>query len=77
MGLNEERENEGKATFANPRNAAAGGTLRNLNPKITASRNFKCFFYTLVNPEDYGAKTQEEAIQVDECMGGTSCEPRV
>lgn len=66
--LNEERENEGKATFANPRNAAAG-TLRNLNPKITASRNLNAFFYTLVNPEDYGAKTQEEAIQLMNAWG--------
>lgn len=68
VGLNEERENEGKATFANPRNAAAG-TLRNLNPKITASRNLNAFFYTLVNPEDYGAKTQEEAIQLMNAWG--------
>ncbi len=61
--LNEERESEGKATFANPRNAAAG-TLRNLNPKITASRNLNGFFYTLVNPEDYGVKTQEESLEM-------------
>lgn len=60
--LNEERESEGKATFANPRNAAAG-TLRNLNPKVTASRNLNGFFYTLMNPEEYGVETQEEAIQ--------------
>lgn len=60
--LNEERESEGKDTFANPRNAAAG-TLRNLNPKITASRNLNGFFYTLVNPEDYGVESQEEAIE--------------
>src|SRR5699024_4218376 len=66
--LNEEREDEGKATFANPRNAAAG-TLRNLNPKITASRNLNAFFYTLVNPEDYGATTQEEAIQLMNAWG--------
>lgn len=59
--LNQEREDEGKQTFANPRNAAAG-TLRNLDPKITASRNLNAFFYTLVNPEEYGANTQEEAI---------------
>ena len=60
--LNEERESEGKDTFANPRNAAAG-TLRNLNPKITASRNLNAFFYTLVNPEEYDVTNQEEAIQ--------------
>lgn len=60
--LNEERESEGKDTFANPRNAAAG-TLRNLNPKITASRNLNGFFYTLMNPEEYGVETQEESIE--------------
>ena len=61
--LNEERESEGKDTFANPRNAAAG-TLRNLNPKITASRNLNGFFYTLMNPEEYGVETQEESIEI-------------
>ena len=61
--LNNDRDAEGLAIFANPRNAAAG-TLRNLNPQITASRNLNAFFYTLVNPEDYGATTQEEAIQL-------------
>lgn len=61
--LNEERESEGKDTFANPRNAAAG-TLRNLDPKITASRNLNGFFYTLMNPEEYGVETQEESIEI-------------
>lgn len=60
--LNQEREEEGLATFANPRNAAAG-TLRNLNPQITASRNLNGFFYTLVNPENYGIESQEEALK--------------
>src|SRR5699024_7061012 len=57
--LNKERDEEGKDIFANPRNAAAG-TLRNLNPKITASRNLNAFFYTLVDPEEHGANTQKE-----------------
>lgn len=36
--INEEREAEGVPTFVNPRNAAAG-SLRQLDPAITASRN--------------------------------------
>src|SRR5699024_7071063 len=68
VNLNKERDDEGKETFANPRNAAAG-TLRNLNPKITASRNLNAFFYTLVDPEEHGAETQEEAIQLMNSWG--------
>lgn len=68
VNLNLAREEEGQATFANPRNAAAG-TLRNLDPKITASRNLSGFFYTLVNPEEYGAETQEEALALMDQWG--------
>ena len=66
--LNKERDDEGKDIFANPRNAAAG-TLRNLNPKITASRNLNAFFYTLVDPEEHGANTQKEAIELMKAWG--------
>ena len=68
VNLNLAREEEGESVFANPRNAAAG-TLRNLDPKITASRNLSGFFYTLVDPEQHGATTQEEAIQLIESWG--------
>lgn len=58
--LNAEREAAGESLFANPRNAAAG-SLRQLDPKVTASRNLDGFFYALVM--NGGPNTHYEALQ--------------
>lgn len=42
--LNQRQQQEGLKTFANPRNAAAG-SLRQLDPKVTAARPLEVFFY--------------------------------
>ena len=44
MALNQQRAEEGEASFANPRNAAAG-TLRQLDPKVAANRPLDIFIY--------------------------------
>ena len=44
--LNAQRENAGEPLFANPRNAAAG-SLRQLDPKVTAKRNLDILVFNL------------------------------
>nr|WP_159948330.1 NAD-dependent DNA ligase LigA [Rhizobium sp. 18065] len=44
LALNAQMEAEGKQTYVNPRNTASG-SLRQLDPKVTASRNLKFFAY--------------------------------
>ncbi len=57
--INREREEAGEALFANPRNAAAG-SIRQLDPRVTASRNLSVFLYYLTvdgreEPSQWGA----------------------
>jgi DNA ligase (NAD+) len=61
-GLNRQREEAGENLFANPRNAAAG-SLRQLDPKVTARRPLHIFFYELVESEGRTFKTQEEVLR--------------
>ncbi len=62
--LNKEREKAGEPVFANPRNAAAG-SLRQLDPKVTATRPLDGFFYTLswVGKEAKMPATQLECLE--------------
>ena len=53
--MNEERARAGQAVFANPRNAAAG-SLRQLDPSVTAARPLRFFGYSVVAPP--GARLQ-------------------
>ncbi|MDR3224598.1 MAG: NAD-dependent DNA ligase LigA [Holosporales bacterium] len=72
--LNTNREITGEALFANPRNAAAG-SLRQLNPEITASRNLRFFAYYINSfKEDFEISTQVETIQFLKELGFSTTE---
>ncbi len=64
--LNQERIKNNEAPFANPRNAASG-SLRQLDPKITAQRKLDSFIYDLVT--NLGQKTHEEEHIILKCLG--------
>lgn len=64
--LNKEQEKKGLAPFANPRNLAAG-SIRQLDPNITASRHLDSNTYSLIT--DFNQKTHEEEHKVLHVMG--------
>jgi DNA ligase (NAD+) len=61
FALNEERAAAGEPTFANPRNAAAG-SLRQLDPVITARRPLKFFAYAWGEVDGPFATTHRDAL---------------
>ena len=60
--LNQKREGIGEPLFANPRNAAAG-SVRQLDPKITAERPLEIYCYALGEVRGWTFKTQWEVLQ--------------
>ncbi len=66
--LNEERERAGEPVFANPRNAAAG-SLRQLDPRITAQRPLEIFIHGLGVIEGYTLNSQWEALEAFRAWG--------
>lgn len=66
--LNEEREILGEKLFANPRNAAAG-SLRQLNPEITAQRNLAIFIFNVQKSDDVKFTSHYQSLKYLEEQG--------
>ncbi|MBU1202892.1 NAD-dependent DNA ligase LigA [Patescibacteria group bacterium] len=64
--INKEQKKKGLPLFANPRNVAAG-SIRQLDPKVTASRKLDCMTFELIT--DMGQKTHEDVHQLLLAMG--------
>lgn len=59
--LNAEADAEGREPFANPRNAAAG-SLRQKDPKVTATRNLATFIYAIADTAPLHVDSQHEFL---------------
>jgi DNA ligase (NAD+) len=70
--LNEERALRGEPEFANPRNAGAG-SVRQLDPRVTASRHLDAFFYNVTvledGPQPLRLKTHWESLEYLALLG--------
>jgi len=68
--LNQEREEEGQPSFANPRNAAAG-SLRQLNSRISAQRKLDFFAYQIPRTTELEFRSQTEVLEYLTAQGFT------
>lgn len=66
--LNESLEESGKSVFANPRNAAAG-SLRQKDPRVTASRPLAMVVHGIGAVEGFERPTQSDAYEAMESWG--------
>ena len=62
--LNEQRAAAGEPTFANPRNATAG-TIRQLDPEVTASRPLSMWCYGIGGAEGIDFETHSDELALD------------
>ena len=67
--LNEQRAASGESLYANPRNSGAG-SIRNLDPKVTASRNMQIWVYSLINNDGlYKPDTHSQSLEWLKTLG--------
>lgn len=66
--LNEQREKNGEQLLANPRNAAAG-SMRQLDPKVAASRKLDIIFFNMQYSSDNNYTTHVETLDAMRAMG--------
>ncbi|MDB5238565.1 MAG: ligA [Candidatus Kaiserbacteria bacterium] len=66
--INRQREKDGEPLFMNPRNVAAG-SIRQLDPRVAASRNLDVFIYEVPQTSEKLPATQSESLKYLQELG--------